>query len=74
MKYLNIILTLIAIMLGFIAFKLIRLEGISTVLIEENGAIIGSNQALMGSNHRLATSFDNLRQEIADLKSQLPGK
>ena len=72
MKYLNIILTVVALMLGFIAFKLIRLEGISAISIESNVAIVGSNQALINSTQRLENSFNNLRQEISDLKAQLP--
>jgi hypothetical protein len=72
MKYLNIILTIVAIMIGFIAFKLILLGELSANSIESNAAIVGSNQALINSTQRLETSFNNLRQEIADLKAQLP--
>jgi len=74
MKYLNIILTIVAMILVFIAFKLIRLEGLSAMSLESNAAIVGSNRALINSNQRLETSFNNLRQEIADLKAQLPRK
>ena len=74
MKYLNIILTIIAIVLVFIAWELLKLEAGSAVSSLNNQAVVGSNQALVNSNQRLETSFNNLRQEVSDLKTQLPKK
>jgi len=72
MKYLNIILAIIAVALIFIAWKLASLEAIFTVSIRHSQAVVASHQALINSNQRLETSFNNLRQEIADFKTQLP--
>ena len=72
MRYLNIILTVIAVALIFIAWKLVNLEAKFTVSSQNSQAIVGSNLALINSNQRLETSFNSLRQEIADFKAQLP--
>lgn len=72
MRYLNVILIVIAVALIFIAWKLVSLEAIFTVSIRHSQAVLGSNQALINSNQRLETSFNNLRQEIEDFKAQLP--
>jgi len=74
MKYLNIILAIIAVGLIFIAWKLVNLEAKFTVSGQNSQAIVGSNLALVNSNQRLETSFNSLRQEIADFKAQLPKK
>jgi len=74
MKYLNIILAIIAVALLFIALKLVQIEAAFTLSNQDSQAIAGSNLAIVNSNQRLETSFNSLRQEIADFKAQLPKK
>jgi hypothetical protein len=72
MKYLNFILTAIAVALAVVSLRLYSLEGSIKVFNENSQLNAGSNQALINSNARLETEVVNLRKEISSIKDSLP--
>ncbi len=64
MKYLNIILTIIAILLISITFHLIHLKALLTIFNQNSQATINSNNLLMNSNRRLDNTLSELRKQI----------
>lgn len=70
MKYLNIILTVLAVLLLSITFKLINLSALFNISNQNNQATVNLNQELINSNHRLEKSFSNLAQEVKKINNQ----
>ncbi len=74
MKYLNFILTVIAVALIGLSLKLYLLENTLKNFSESSQMLIGSNQALLNSNFRLETELVNLRKEVSAIKESFPKK
>lgn len=71
MKYLNIILTVIAVILLSLSFHLIHLKALIVISNRNNQSEIKSNQELINSSHRLEQDFSNLVKEIEKLNDKL---
>lgn len=72
MKYANIALTLILILLALIAWKLAIPAAITAPSAsEQEQRLLSSQQALIGSIQRLETQFTGLRQELADFREKV---
>ena len=71
MKYLYIILTVIAAFLAVISFRLVE----TGIVLKQNNEIsqllIKANQATISSDQRLEESITNLRKQIADLEEKV---
>ncbi|MFA6384389.1 MAG: hypothetical protein WCY10_03360 [Candidatus Omnitrophota bacterium] len=74
MRYLNVILTIIAVLLAVIGFRLFELSASFTSQGRAAEQVIASQQAVISSNQQLELSLSGLRKQIADIGSQLPGK
>jgi hypothetical protein len=74
MKYLNIILTIIAVLLGAIGVRLFELRVAFSNQNESAQQIVNSQQAVINSNQKLELSLADLRKQIADIGSQLTRK
>ena len=74
MKFLNIILTIIAILLAAIGFRLFELRVAFTNQNQAAEQIINSQQAVINSNQKLELSITDLRKQISDIGSQLTRK
>lgn len=74
MKYLNFVLTVIAVALISVSFKLYLLENSLKNFSESSQMLISSNQALLNSNFRLETEVVNLRKEVFAIKESFPKK
>ncbi len=74
MKYLNFVLTVIAVALIGVSLKLYLLENSLKTFSESSQMLIGSNQALLNSNFRLETELVNLRKEVSAIKESFPKK
>ncbi|HOW42431.1 MAG TPA: hypothetical protein P5110_08510 [Candidatus Omnitrophota bacterium] len=74
MKYTNIILTVIAVLLAGIALRLFELKVVMSAQNENARRIIDSNQAVINSQQRLETSLGDLRKQIADIGDRLTRK
>ncbi len=74
MKYLNFILTVIAVALIGLSLKLYLLENTLKNFSDSSQMLIGSNQALLNSNFRLETELVNLRKEVSAIKESFPKK
>jgi hypothetical protein len=74
MKYLNIILTIIALLLAAIGLRLFELRTVLSNQNESAQQIVNSQQAVINSNQKLDLSLADLRKQIADIGSQLPRK
>jgi hypothetical protein len=74
MKFLNIILTIIAILLAAIGLRLFELRIAYTNQNQVAEQIINSQQAVINSNQKLESSLNDLRKQIADIGSQLTRK
>ncbi len=72
MKYLNLILTVIAIALVGVGMKLYSWENSLKGFSDSCQLIVASNQALINSNARLEAEIANLRKEVAGVKDSLP--
>jgi len=71
MKYLNFILTIIAILLAGIGF---HLYGLKLILVNQNSNtinIINSNQGVIASNQHLEVSVTDLRKQIETIGKEL---
>lgn len=66
MKYLNIILTIIAILLVSISIHLINLKALLIALNQNSQSIVNSNQGMVTSNQRLENSFSGFKKEIEE--------
>ena len=67
MKYLNIILTIIVILLLSISFHLIHLKALLTVFNQNSQAIANSNNLMMNSNQRLENTLSEFGKQIKEL-------
>ena len=70
MKYLNIILTIIAIILLSITLRLIDMSALLNISNQNSQSAINSSQELINSNHRLEKSFSYFVQEIEKLNDR----
>jgi hypothetical protein len=74
MKYLNVILTIIAFLLAAIGLRLFELRIAFTNQGQAAEQVINAQQAVINSNQRLESSLNDLRKQIADIGSQLTRK
>jgi len=74
MRYINVILTIIAVLLGAICLRLFELRTAVTDQNESAVAVINAQQAIIGSNQKLELSLNDLRKQISDIGSQLTRK
>ncbi len=72
MKYLNLILTVIAVVLVGVGLKLYLLDNSLKGFSDSCQLIVGSNQALINADARLEEEIANLRKEVAGVKDSLP--
>jgi len=74
MKYTNIILTLIALLLVLVLFRIDNINKALARLSEDNVRISDSNAAVVNSSQRLENSILELRKQVADTGERLiPG-
>jgi hypothetical protein len=71
MRYLNTILTIIAILLAAIALRLYELRIVVTNQSQASEQVINAQQAIINSNQKLEVSLNDLRKQIAEIGSQL---
>jgi hypothetical protein len=71
MKYLNIILTIIAILLLSASLHLIQIKALLTALNQNYQLVIQSNQAIITVNQRLENSFSELSKQIEKVDDKL---
>jgi hypothetical protein len=72
MKYANIALTLILILLAVIAWKLLfTATDVKSPASGQDQPLLASQQALVNSIQRLETQFTGLRQELADFREKV---
>ena len=74
MKYLNIILTIIALLLAAISLRLFEIRTVMSNQSEFALQIVNSQQAVISSNQKLELSLTDLRKQISDIGSQLTRK
>lgn len=74
MKYLNVILTTIVILLLSISFKLINISALLNISNHNNQAAINFNQELINSNRMLEKRFSNLLEEVEELSNHFLSK
>ena len=74
MKFLNIILTIIAILLAAIGLRLFELRIAFNNQSQASEQIINAQQSVINSNQKLEASLNDLRKQIADIGSQLTRK
>lgn len=74
MKYLNVLVTIIAIVVLGLAFRLYSLENALKNFSENSQLIASSNQALINANTRLENEVVNLRKEVSAIKENFPKK
>ncbi|MFA5430276.1 MAG: hypothetical protein WC329_03875 [Candidatus Omnitrophota bacterium] len=74
MKYTDVVLTLIALLLAFIILRLENTVKAVYRLSEENARVADSNVAVAGSSQRLENSILELRKQVAETGEKLvPG-
>lgn len=71
MRYLNVILTVIAAFMIVISARLFQLGILMEGGRESSQAFVNSSQALINSNQRLESEVVNLRKQIVDLQEQV---
>ena len=74
MKYLNVILTVIAVFLAAIAFRLYEVKLTIANQNESVERIVLSNQAVIESSQTLGAGLVELRKEIASIADKLTKK
>ena len=74
MNYLNVIVTVIAIVFIGVILRFYSLEGALKSFNENSQLIVSSNQALINANARLENEVANLRKEISAIKENLSKK
>jgi hypothetical protein len=74
MKFLNIILTIIAVLLAAIGLRLFELRAALSNQNESTQQIVNSQQSVINSNQKLELSLNELRKQISDIGSQLTRK
>jgi hypothetical protein len=71
MKALVAVLTVIAVILAVMLWKLGQMRDLLESSGQNTQSIVASNQAVIVQMQKLGTSFDSLRQEIADFKDKM---
>jgi hypothetical protein len=74
MKYLNLILTVIAIAILGVIWRIYSLEEALKNSHESSQLIISSNQGLINSNARLESEITGLKKEVAAIKESFNKK
>jgi len=74
MKYLNIILTIIAMLIIGVILRFNSLEETAKSFKDSFQDIVSSNQALISANARLETEVTYLRKEVAAIKESFSKK
>jgi predicted PurR-regulated permease PerM len=73
-RYLNIILTIIAILLLSVSLHLIHLKALLTIFNQSSQAIINSNNLMINSNQRLENNLSELRKQIEKISDNYSKK
>ncbi|MFA5361904.1 MAG: hypothetical protein WC335_01485 [Candidatus Omnitrophota bacterium] len=71
MKYANVLLTILAVLLLLIVLRLSTFESLMFSGKESSEALANAQRALVGSNQRLEDELVNLREKIAELEERL---
>lgn len=71
MKYLNVILTVMAVLLAAVALRLVQLNVLSENAFESNQLLINSQQSLISSNQRLEGALVELRKQVEALSEKV---
>ena len=74
MRYLNFILTVIAVALAVLVWKSCSLETALKGFSDSCQSLISSNQSLINSQARLEAELSDLRKEISSIKESLGKK
>jgi hypothetical protein len=74
MKYLNVILTIIAILLAAIALRLFELRIAFTGQNQAAEQVINAQQGVINSNQRLEASLNDLRKQINEIGDKFTKK
>ncbi len=71
MRYANVFLTLIAVILVLIMMRMSNVEVLMMSCRASNDALADTQRALVGSNQRLENELVNLREQLAELEERL---
>ena len=74
MRYLNIILTIIALLVIGVILRFNSLEQTAKSFNENFESVVGSNRALINANARLEAEVTNLRKEVSAIKESFSKK
>ncbi|MCX5708253.1 MAG: hypothetical protein NTY14_04670 [Candidatus Omnitrophica bacterium] len=74
MRYLNIILTIIAVLVIGVILRFNSLEQTAKSFNDNFESVVGSNQALINANARLEAEVTNLRKEVSAIKESFSKK
>jgi hypothetical protein len=74
LKYLNTILTIIALLVIGVILRFNSLEQTAKIFNDNFESIVSSNQALINANARLEAEMTNLRKEVSAIKESFPKK
>lgn len=67
MKYLNIIMTIVVLLLGVIVYKLNLMELKFQDNKQDKEVIVASNQALINTNQKLTATIEELNKQIVEI-------
>ncbi|MDD5348197.1 MAG: hypothetical protein PHT59_06260 [Candidatus Omnitrophica bacterium] len=74
MRTISILLVIVCLCLGVIAWKLFELSDVLKTAGEDARLIISSNQALINANARLENELAGLRKQVEAVKDSFPRK
>jgi len=74
MKYTNVVLTIIALLLAAIALRLFEMRIALINQSQSDQQLMNSQQAVISSNQKLELSLNDLRKQIAEISNQLTRK
>jgi hypothetical protein len=74
LRYLNVILTIIALLVIGVILRFNSLELTAKSFNDNFESIVGSNQALINANARLEAEMANLRKEVSAIKESFAKK
>jgi hypothetical protein len=74
LKYLNSILTIIALLFIGVILRFNALEQVAKSFNDNFESIVGSNRALINANARLEAEVVNLRKEVSSIKDSFSKK
>jgi hypothetical protein len=70
MKYLNVLLTVIAIFLGIISLRLYHIEVLVGNSIQQSSIAMTANQAMVNSNTKVLGELDALKGKVQEMSDK----